>query len=50
MNNFSDTNWDVSNPNRQYLKEQFSLLANETTKTKIKAELFYEFQRDVSIC
>lgn len=28
MNNFSDTNWAVSNPNRQLLREQFQILAN----------------------
>jgi hypothetical protein len=45
MNNFSDTNWAVSNPNRQLLKEQFQKFEKEIghTKMEITAELFYEF-------
>lgn len=45
MNNYSDTNWGVSLPNRDILREEFKLVSSNKSNTTIKIELHYQFYR-----
>lgn len=40
MNNFSDSNWGISYPNRGILKQEFMEATNNDTDTIIMIELF----------
>ncbi len=48
MNNFSDSNWGVSLPNRQSLQEEFREAAGSIGNTSIKLQFAYQFERSVS--
>lgn len=45
MNNFPDTSWGVSQPNKAYMREEFQAAVDNRSDTNIYFQLQYEFDR-----
>lgn len=45
MNNFPDTSWGVSKPNKDYLKQEFQRAVNNRSTSNLYFQLSYIFDR-----